>query len=158
MHHERRAELGDELRKDVRFAFRQLRRNPGFTAIALITLGLGIGANTAIFSVVRGVLLAELPYTDPNSLIRVYSKIERGMVSVSPADFNDWRQQSTRFSALAASAEATVNLTGSGTAERFTQARVSANMFQLLGVRVALGRTFAPGEDAPECAARRHPE
>ena len=148
MHHERRAELGDELRKDVRFAFRQLRRNPGFTAIALITLGLGIGANTAIFSVVRGVLLAELPYADPNSLIRVYSKIERGMVSVSPADFNDWRQQSTRFAALAASAQGTVNLTGSGTAERFTQARVSANMFQLLGVRVALGRAFAPGEDA----------
>ena len=150
MHHERRAELGDELRGDVRFAFRQLRRNPGFTAIALVTLALGIGANTAIFSVVRGVLLAELPYAEPSGLIRVYSKIERGMVSVSPADFADWRRQSTRFSALAASAEGTVNLTGSGTAERFTQARVSANMFQLLGVRVALGRAFAPGEDAPD--------
>ena len=150
MHHERRAEMGDELRSDVRFAFRQLRRNPGFTAIALVTLALGIGANTAIFSVVRGVLLAELPYVEPNRLIRVYSKIERGMVSVSPADFKDWRQQSTRISALAASSEGTVNLTGSGTAERFTQARVSANMFQLLGVRVALGRAFAPGEDVPD--------
>jgi len=150
MHHERRAELGDELRQDVQFALRQLRRNPGFTAIALVTLALGIGANTAIFSVVRGVLLAELPYAEPSRLVRVYSKIERGMVSVSPADFKDWRQQSTRFSALGASSEGTVNLTGSGTAERFTQARVTANMFQLLGVRVALGRAFAPGEDAPD--------
>jgi len=150
MHHARRAELGDELQKDVRFAFRQLRRNPGFTAIALVTLALGIGANTAIFSVVRGVLLAELPYVEPDRLVRVYSKIERGMVSVSPADFKDWRQQSTRFSALAASSEGTVNLTGSGTAERFAQARVSANMFPLLGVRVAHGRAFAPEEDAPD--------
>jgi putative ABC transport system permease protein len=150
MHDERRAELGDELRQDIRFAFRQLRRNPGFTAIALITLALGIGANTAIFSVVRGVLLSELPYAEPNRLIRVYSKIERGLISVSPADFNDWRRQSTRFSALAASSEGTVNLTGTGTAERFAQARVSANMFQLLGVRVALGRAFAPGEEAPD--------
>ena len=150
MHHERRAELGDELRNDVRFAFRQLRRNPAFTAIALVTLALGIGANTAIFSVVRGVLLAELPYADPNRLVRVYSKVERGMVSVSPADFKDWRLQSTRFSTLAASSEGTVNLTGTGTAERFAQARVSSNMFQLLGVRVALGRAFAPGEDVPD--------
>ena len=150
MHDERRAELGDEIGQDIRFAFRQLRRNPGFTAIALITLALGIGANSAIFSVVRGVLLRELPYAEPDRLIRVYSRVERGMTSVSPADFNDWRRQSTKFSALAASAEATVNLTGSGSAERFSQARVSANMFQLLGVRVALGRTFAPGEDAPD--------
>jgi len=150
MHDERRAELTDALRQDIHFAFRQLRRNPGFTAIALITLALGIGANTAIFSVVRGVLLRELPYTEPDRLVRVYSRIERGMVSVSPADFNDWRHQSTRLSALAASAEGTVNLTGSGSAERFTQARVSANMFQLLGVRVALGRAFAPGEDSPD--------
>jgi len=150
MHQERRAELGDELRNDVRFALRQLRRNPGFTTIALVTLALGIGANTAIFSVVRGVLLAELPYSEPNRLVKVYSKIERGMTSVSPADFKDWREQATRFSALAASSEGTVNLTGSGTAERFAQARVSANMFQMLGVRVALGRAFAPGEDAPD--------
>ena len=147
---EQRAELSDEIGQDIRFAFRQLRRNPGFTAIALITLALGVGANTAIFSVVRGVLLRELPYAQPDRLTRVYSRIERGMVSVSPADFNDWRRQSTRFAALAASAEGTVNLTGSGSAERFSQARVSANMFQLLGVRVALGRAFAPGEDAPD--------
>ena len=150
MHHERRAALGDELRQDIRFAFRQLRRSPAFTIIALVTLALGIGANTAIFSVVRGVLLSELPYAEPNRLIRVYSKVERGMTSVSPADFNDWRRQSTSFSALAASDESTVNLTGNGTAERFAQARVSANMFQLLGVRVVLGRAFAPGEDAPD--------
>jgi len=150
MRDERRAEFGDELRQDIRFAFRQLRRNPGFTMIALVTLALGIGANTAIFSVVRGVLLRELPYVEPDRLMKVYSKIDRGVISVSPADFNDWRRESTRLSALAASSEGTVNLTGSTSAERFTQARVSANMFQLLGVRVAFGRTFAPGEDAPD--------
>jgi len=147
MHDERRAELGDEMRQDIRFAFRQLRRNAGFTAIALVTLALGIGANTAIFSVVRGVLLRELPYAEPDRLLRIYSKTQRGMSTASPADFNDWRHQATRFSAIAASSQSTVNLTGSGSAERYTQARVSANMFQLLGVRPTLGRAFLPSEE-----------
>jgi predicted permease len=150
MHTERRAEIADELRQDIHFSLRQLRRNPAFTAIALVTLALGIGANTAIFSVVRGVLLRELPYAEPDRLVRVFSHYERGRMSVSPADFTDWRRQSKTFSALAASEESTVNLTGSGTAERFKQARVSANMFQVLGVRVALGRAFLPGEDAAD--------
>ena len=144
----RRAEWADELHQDVRFSFRQLRRNPGFTVIALATLALGIGANTAIFSVVRGVLLRELPYAEPDRLIRVFSVSKGYQHSVSPADFNDWSKQTKAFSALAASYESTVNLTGSGPAERFTQARVTANMFQVLGVRAALGRAFAPGEDA----------
>lgn len=150
MHHEQRAELGDEIRQDIRFAFRQLRHNPSFTLIALLTLALGIGANTAIFSVVRGVLLSELPYAQPDRLVRIFSKVEGGLTSASPADFTDWRRQSTAFSAMASSDESTVNLTGSGSAERFTQARVSANMFQLLGVRVQIGRAFGPGEDARE--------
>jgi predicted permease len=148
MHDERRAELGDELRQDARFAFRQLRRNPGFTLIALVTLALGIGANTAIFSVVRGVLLRELPYQSPDRLIRVFSRFEEGATSVSPMDFTDWQRQATTFSALGASTDGTINLAGSGNAERYTQAHVTANMFQILGVRVRLGRTFAPGEDA----------
>jgi predicted permease len=147
---ERRAELGDELRQDMRFALRQLRRNPGFTAIALVTLALGIGANTAIFSVVRGVLLHELPYVEPDRLLRAYSIMKAGRAAVSPADFNDWVHQSKTFSALAASDESTVNLTGAGAAERLTQARVSANTFQLLGVRPTLGRAFLPGEDVPD--------
>jgi predicted permease len=149
MHGERRSELGDELRQDIRFALRQLRRNAGFTTIALVTLTLGIGANTAIFSVVRGVLLRELPYAAPSRLVRIYSKGQRGATAVSAADFNDWRNQSTTFSAIAASEQSTVNLTGSGSAERFTQSRVSANMFPLLGVRPTLGRAFLPGEDVP---------
>jgi putative ABC transport system permease protein len=144
---ERRAEWTDELRQDVRFSFRQLRRNPGFTSIALITLALGIGANTAIFSVVRGVLLRDLPYAESTRLLRVVSTVDGYQASVSPADFNDWRNQTTAFTALAASDESTVNLTGSGPAERFTQARVSANLFQLLGITPILGRAFAPGED-----------
>jgi len=150
---ERRAEWSDEVRQDVRFSLRQLRRDPGFTIIALITLTLGIGANTAIFSVVRGVLLRELPYAEPTSLLRIFSTVDGYQSSVSPADFNDWRNQTRSFSALAATDESTVNLTGSGPAERFKQARVSANLFQLLGVRPALGRAFTPGEDA-EAAPR----
>ena len=145
---EHRAVLSDELRQDLTFSLRQLARNRGFTAIALITLALGIGANTAIFSVVRGVLLRELPYAEPTRLVRVFSTFEGSQRYVSPADFNDWSKQSKKFSSLAASATSTVNLTGSGVAERLKQARVSANMFQLLGVRPALGRAFAPGEDA----------
>ena len=147
MIHERRAELGDELRQDIRFSLRQLRRNRGFTAIALITLALGIGANTAIFSVVRGVLLRQLPYAAPETLVRVFSTFEGNLSSVSPADFNDWARESKLLSGLSATDESTVNLTGSGTAERFRQARVSANAFQLLGVKPSLGRAFLPGED-----------
>ena len=147
MHTERRAELGDELRQDIRFAFRQLARSTSFTGIALLTLALGIGANTAIFSVVRGVVLRDLPYTEPDRLIRVFSRMQAGVTSVSPVDFTDWRRDAKAFSALGASHESTVNLTGSGAAERFTQARVTANLFQLLGARVELGRGFAPGED-----------
>jgi predicted permease len=150
MHLQRRVERSDELRQDVRFAFRQLKRNPGFTIIALLTLALGIGANTAIFSVVRGVLLRNLPYAEPDRVMGIASVFRGHAMTVSPADFNDWRRQSKSFSAMAASEESTVNLTGSGTAERFTQARVSANMFQLLGIRMTLGRAFAPGEDATD--------
>ena len=124
MQQERRAELVDELRQDVEFSFRQLARNRGFTAIALITLALGIGANTAIFSVVRGVLLRELPYTEPSRLIRVFSTFEGYQKAVSPADFNDWSKRSKSFSAMAASSVTTINLTGSGAAERYTQAQI----------------------------------
>ncbi|HUQ80799.1 MAG TPA: ABC transporter permease [Gemmatimonadaceae bacterium] len=148
MVHERRAELGDELRQDLRFSLRQLARNPVFTAVALITLALGIGANTAIFSVVRGVLLRDLPYAEPDRLLRAYATINGRRTAVSPADFADWRRQSRSFSALAASYESTVTLTGSGAAERFSQARVSANLFALLGVRPTVGRAFADREDA----------
>jgi putative ABC transport system permease protein len=145
---ERRGEIADELRQDAAFAFRQLRRSPAFTAIALVTLALGIGANTAIFSVVRGVLLRELPYAEPDRLLRIFSTMDGTRTSVSPADFTDWVRGSTAFSALAASYESTVSLTGSGAAERFTQARVTANLFGVLGVRPTIGRTFAAGEDA----------
>ena len=107
---EHRAELGDELRQDIHFSLRQLARNPGFTAIALITLALGIGANTAIFSVVHGVLMRDLPYAEPTRLLRVFSTTEGYQSAVSPADFNDWSKQSKTFSALAASATSTVNV------------------------------------------------
>ena len=150
MKKERRAEIADELRQDIRFSLRQLRRSPAFTAVALLTLALGIGANAAIFSVVRGVLLRDLPYANPDALLRIRSTFEGRASSVSPADFVDWSKQAKAFSHMSAWFESTVNLSGSGTAERYTQARVSANMFQTLGVRPILGRAFAPGEDAQE--------
>ncbi|HEV2131755.1 MAG TPA: ABC transporter permease, partial [Longimicrobiaceae bacterium] len=91
------------LLQDLRFAFRTLRKNPGFTAVAVLTLALGIGANTAIFSVVNGVLLRPLPYAEPERLVMLWGVYpEFGQTSTSLPDFRDWREQSTSFRELAA--------------------------------------------------------
>ena len=114
----------------------------------MLTLALGVGANTAIFSVVRGVLLRALPYPEPERLVAVQSVIRGSPTAVSPPDFLDWRAQAKSFSGLAAYFLSTTNLTGTGEPERLTQARVSANFFDILGVRPARGRGFLTGEDA----------
>jgi predicted permease len=137
----------EELRQDARYALRVLSRGRGFVAVSLLTLALGVGANTAIFSVVRGVLLRELPYADPERLLVVQSVIRGTPTAVSPPDFMDWRAQSRAFSGLAAYFLSTTNLTGRGDPERLTEARVSANFFDLLGVQPTHGRSFRPGED-----------
>jgi predicted permease len=137
----------DTMRTDVRYAFRTLRRSPAFAAAAVVTLALGIGANTAIFSVVNGVVLRPLPYGEPERLVSIYSVINGEHTAVSPPDFMDWRKDARSFSGIAAAASSETVLTGSGTAERLYQARVTANTLDVLALRPILGRAFAAGED-----------
>src|SRR3954454_5417175 len=125
----------EQLRQDTRYAMRVLGR--AFGAVAMLTLALDVGANTAIFSVVRGVLLRALPYPEPERLVAVQSVIRGSPTAVSPPDFLDWRAQAKSFSGLAAYFLSTTNLTGTGEPERLTQARVSANFFDVLGIRPA---------------------
>ena len=137
----------DDARQDARYALRVLGRARSYTAVAVLTLALGIGANTAIFSVVRGVLLRPLPYADPDRLMQVSSEFRGGRTSVSARDFLDWRTDARSFSGMAAYFTSTTNLTGLGEPERLDQARVSDNLFDILGVRPQLGRFFVRGED-----------
>jgi predicted permease len=141
-----------ELIADIRYGLRQLRRNPGFTAVAVITLALGIGANTAIFSVVNTVLLRLLPYKDADRLVTVWSyNKSRGFDTdqVSQPDFDDWRSENHVFDSMAASTEAEYTLTGSGKPVLIIAYAFSADYFHVLGVRPLLGRTFLPQEDQP---------
>ena len=135
---------------DLKFAFRQLLKNPGFTAVAVLTLALGIGANTAMFSVVNGVLLKPLPYRDPERLVRLFeSSREPGWerTPVSPATFLDWRSQNQVFEDIAAIQWGSLNVTGAGGPERLPGLRVSACLFPMLRVSPILGRQFASEED-----------
>ena len=141
--------LTDVLR-DVRYAVRQLARTPGFTLVAILTVGLGTGASSAIFSVVNGVLLRPLPYQNPDTLVRVHEIVPQyGRFSVAPASFLDWRHQNTVFERIAAFTSSTATFTDASGPERITGAVVSADLFELLGVAPALGRSFRAEEDAP---------
>ncbi len=133
----------------MNYALRTLRRSPGFTVIALLTLALGIGANTAIFSFVNGVLLKPLPYRDPHRITMVWEKppgFDRN--GISTLNFLDWKNQNTVFEHLAAiNYGGNMTLTGSGKPEELPGVRVSASYFDIFGIPAALGRTFAPDED-----------
>jgi predicted permease len=129
--------------QDLKFGLRTLAKNPGFTAVAIITLAVGIGANTAIFSVVNGVLLNPLPYWQPDGLVALYS----GPSSLSYPNFLDWVRDNRSFSALAAFRADDFNFTGMGEPERVPAEMVSASFFPLLGVKPVTGRTFLPEED-----------
>jgi putative ABC transport system permease protein len=135
---------------DIRFAFRQLGKAPGFTLVALLTLTIGIGACTAIFSVVNRVLLQPLDYPHSEQLIYIGGSHPPDMprFSVSVGDFFDWRKRSTSFAGLAALNYGSFNLTGSGDPVRIGGARVTVNYLSMLGVHPAMGRDFTPGEDA----------
>lgn len=129
----------DGLQQDVRYGFRSLLRAPTFTTTAIVALALGIGASTAIFSVVNGVLLRPLPYNNPNALVTV---LHSGTDPVSAANFLDWRAQTTSFSGMAVAEYWSPNIAGSGNPERVVALRLSAGMFPLLGVTPLLGRVF----------------
>jgi putative ABC transport system permease protein len=143
----------ETLLKDIRYGVRSLMKRPGFTAIALVALALGIGANTAIFSLVNAVLLRPLPFAEPDRLVWMFGNIRNGgnRASVSPLDFLDYRQQNTTFEQFAASISVPVplNLTGNGEPERLTAAAVTGNYFQALGVQPVLGRTFQLENEKP---------
>jgi putative ABC transport system permease protein len=133
--------------QDVRYAFRLLAKSPGFTAIAILTLALGIGANTAIFTVVNAVLLRPLPFQDPSRLVLVAEKSPYPTISTSYQNWLDWRDQSHSFESVEAIRPSTIALTGGGQPERLTSQNMTAGIFPLLGVKAILGRTFLPEED-----------
>ena len=135
---------------DLRFAFRQLKKRPVFTFVAVFTLALGIGAGTAIFSVLHSVLLEPLPYDDPDRLVWVFETVDSGSPNlVSGGAFKDWRAGSSSFSHLAISEETHQNLTGTGTPIQVSGLRVSNEYLPALGVAPALGRGFPDGSDQP---------
>jgi predicted permease len=141
---------------DLRYALRMMRKNPGFAAVALLTLALGVGANTAIFSVIDAVLLNRLPYHDPGRLVMLWEQnSQRGWFHniVSAANFKDWRSQNDVFSGMAAIDERNFDISGNGQPLEVEGEQVTANYFTVLGVRPALGRTFTPDEDQPDRAA-----
>src|SRR6058998_596191 len=139
---------------DLKFAIRQLLKNPGFTIVAVLTLALGIGANTAIFSLINAALLRALPYPESNRLTVVWADnpgLKLGMTQIPPAnaDIAAWREQSQSFARLAAFTPRTADLADGGDPERVGAAGVTAEFFETLGVTPLLGRTLAPDEEAP---------
>ena len=140
----------DTLRHDIRYAIRTMLKSPGFTVVAALALALGIGANTAIFSVVNSVLLRPLPYKDPGRLVHVHrmqAPIERG--PISRPDFFEWRDKQEVFSDIGAYHYQVLNLTGRDQAERISGVRVTGNFFSLFDVPPAAGRYFSPSDDQP---------
>jgi hypothetical protein len=141
----------DEIRQDLRVGLRMLRRSPAFAIIAVLTLAVGIGANTAIFSVLRSVLLRPLPYANPDQLVQIWSDhraLGRAEPEwLTPPDFVDLRDGNHTFSSMAAFVGWGPNITGSGDPEALGGLMVSGNYFSLLGTSPAIGRLFAPADD-----------
>lgn len=142
--------LVEQFLQDMRYSLRVLIRKPGFTLTVIITLALGIGANTAIFSVVNAVLLRELPLKNPDEVMWVWStRTDRDKAPFTLPDFLDYRDQNQTLDQVAAFSNVGLNLTGSEKTERLQAMRVSANLFELLGVDAAVGRLFVPEDDEP---------
>ncbi len=140
---------------DIAYALRQLRRNPGFAVVAVLTLALGVGANTAIFSVVNAVLLRPLPFADPERLVDARETEEApGTYPVNPADYLDWQAQNRTLEAISVySWTSNVSMAGPGEAASAAVTQVQGNFFRTLGIAPAMGRSFTKGEDV---AGRNH--
>ena len=140
----------ETLGQDLRYAVRTLRKSPGFTLVAALTLALGIGANTAIFSVVNAVILRPLPYPEPSRLVELWGNVKRAKVErrgTSLPDYADWRDQNRSFEAMALFDDSTFTLTGVDEPERVTGEYVAHPYFGMLGVHASVGRIFRPEED-----------
>src|SRR6478752_1027823 len=135
---------------DLRYAFRQLLKNPGFAVVAILTLALGIGACTAIFSVVNGVLLRPLDYPQPDRIvvIKETNLPQFPEFAVAPPNYLDWVKQTKSYSFLAAYGGMPVNFTGNGEPQRLVGVKATAHYFDVYGVKPVLGRFFVPEEDA----------
>ncbi|NIM48222.1 MAG: hypothetical protein GTO22_03020, partial [Gemmatimonadales bacterium] len=154
----RRAEPFGSLAQDIRYALRTLRRRPLFTTVAVLTLGLGIGGATAMFSLIDGVLLERLPYLDPGKLVSVWQVFpgfrevegiseywDRGTISYP--QYRVWREANTLFQDVAVHKVSGMTLTGRGEPQKLSVGMVSASLFPVLGVQPACGRWFLPGEE-----------
>ncbi|HEV2130641.1 MAG TPA: ADOP family duplicated permease, partial [Longimicrobiaceae bacterium] len=148
----------ETLLQDLRYAARSLRKNPGFAAVAILTLALGIGASTAMFTLVNSVLLRPLEFREPERLVMLWERNPRGEDQnvVSPANFFDWREQAESFTELAATLDRPLNLTGGGEPEQVLTRMTTANFFSVLGASAQLGRTYLAGEDAEDIAVLSH--
>jgi predicted permease len=147
----RLAEVLDTILQDVGFATRQYRRSPGFTLVATLTLALGIGATTIIFSVVNSVLLRPLPFDEPDRLVRIWAVTPTGrQFSTSEPNYLDWREMSPVFEAMGAFTEGTLNLTGAGEPKELRSLFASHTLLPALGITPTLGRGILPEEDRPE--------
>ncbi|HJY92186.1 MAG TPA: ABC transporter permease, partial [Candidatus Acidoferrum sp.] len=134
--------------QDIRYGLRMLGKNPGFTAVVIVTLALGIGANTALFSIVNGVLLNPLPFQQPDRLASLYARTPQfTRSSISYPNFLDWRRDNHSFSAIAAFRGENFNLSGIGDAQRVSANMVSAEFFPILAVKPTVGRFFSEQED-----------
>ena len=133
--------------QDLRYGVRMLWKSPGFTIVAVLTLALGIGANTAIFSVVNGVLLRPLPFRDPSRLVLIAEKSSFPIISTSYENYLDWRDQSHSFESMEATRGSSITLTGAGEPERLNVRMATAGLFSMLGINAQIGRTFLAEED-----------
>src|SRR5499425_1818189 len=146
----RRTKMIADLWQDLRYGSRMLLRQPVFTLIAVLTLGLGIGANTAIFSVVNAALLRAFPYGDSDRLVIVWEKwLQNEHNVISPANFFDWQEQQSVFAGLAAFNDTRNSLSGDGAPEEIAGQLATDNLFSVLGVNALLGRTFTPEDSKP---------
>jgi putative ABC transport system permease protein len=144
----------DTFLNDLRYGLRMLAKERGFTAVAILALALGIGANTAIFSIVNAVVLRPLPYNDPEELVKLWTRfVGIGLPNdrnwVSGPELMDLKRQDESFSRLAAFRGASFNITSGGTPERVEGAAVSTSLFDVLGVQARIGRVFLPDEGEP---------